>query len=233
MKTFARTGILFMLFLLGIQQLKAQSAEGAWQVKTDSATTIMLVTPDYFTITTYTPAAFVSTMGGTWQGTSEGNATTTIEFNSADKAQVGQHPDAAAAFEGEQLALTLGGKKMVFTRVDDGIAALAGRWQITAREANGKMNSMPSGARKTIKILTGTKFQWVAINTETGEFFGTGGGSYTFENNVYTEKIEYFSRDNNRVGASLSFKGSVNGDKWDHSGKSSDGKPLHEEWSRK
>jgi len=222
-----------MLFLLGIQQLKAQSAEGAWQVKTDSATTIMLVTPDYFTITTYTPAAFVSTMGGTWQGTSEGNATTTIEFNSADKAQVGQHPDAAAAFEGEQLALTLGGKKMVFTRVDDGIAALAGRWQITAREANGKMNSMPSGARKTIKILTGTKFQWVAINTETGEFFGTGGGNYTFENNVYTEKIEYFSRDNNRVGASLSFKGSVNGDKWDHSGKSSDGKPLHEEWSRK
>ena len=233
MKTFAAAGILFMLLLSGVHQLKAQSAEGAWQVRTDSTTTIMLVTPDYFTITTYTPATFISTMGGTWQGTTEGNATTTIEFNSADKSQVGQHPDAAAAFEGDHLALTLGGKKLVFTRVDDGIAALAGRWQITAREANGKMNHMPSGARKTIKILTGTKFQWVAINTETGEFFGTGGGSYTFENNGYTEKIEYFSRDNNRVGASLSFKGSVNGDKWDHSGKSSDGKPLHEEWSRK
>jgi hypothetical protein len=73
----------------------------------------------------------------------------------------------------------------------------------------------------------------VAINTQTGEFFGTGGGTYTFENNVYTENIDFFSRDNSRVGASLEFKGTVNGNKWDHSGKSSKGDPIHEEWTRK
>lgn len=65
------------------------------------------------------------------------------------------------------------------------------------------MVSMRPGARKTIKILSGTRFQWAAINSETGEFFGTGGGNYTFKDGKYTENIEYFSRDASRVGASL------------------------------
>lgn len=83
-----------------------------------------------------------------------------------------------------------------------------------------------------MKILTGTRFQWVAINQETGEFFGSGGGTYTFDNGTYTEKIEFFSRDSSRIGAELSFKGSVNGNNWDHSGKSSKGDPIHEVWTR-
>jgi hypothetical protein len=47
----------------------------------------------------------------------------------------------------------------------------------------------------------------------------------------YTEKIEFFSRDNNRVGAELSFEAEVKGKEWIHSGKSSKGDPIKEIWT--
>jgi DMSO/TMAO reductase YedYZ molybdopterin-dependent catalytic subunit len=72
----------------------------------------------------------------------------------------------------------------------------------------------------------------MAINAETKEFFGTGGGTYTYVNGKYTEKIEFFSRDSSRVGAVLSFDGMVNGKVWTHKGLNSRGEPLHEEWTR-
>src|SRR3546814_4443688 len=89
-------------------------------------------------------------------------------------------------------------------------------------------SDLPLRARRTLKILTGTRFQWAAINVETGEFSGTGGGTYTFKNGKYTENIEFFSRDNSRVGMSLSFEGDLQGDDWHHQGKSSKGDPIYE-----
>ena len=59
--------------------------------------------------------------------------------------------------------------------------------------------------RKTMKILSGTRFQWIAFDTEKKEFKGTGGGTYTTINGKYSEKIEFFSRDKTRVGMSLEF----------------------------
>ena len=84
----------------------------------------------------------------------------------------------------------------------------------------------------TVKILSGDRFQWAAFNYETKEFSGTGGGTYTAEDGTYTENIEFFSRDNERVGASLSFEYEREGDDWDHSGTSSKGDPLHEVWTK-
>jgi hypothetical protein len=97
---------------------------------------------------------------------------------------------------------------------------------------DGNMNDIPKRDRKTLKLLTGTRFQWMAINPATKEFFGTGGGTYRFENGKYIETIEFFSRDSTRVGASLQFDGKVEGDTWYHSGKSSRGDDLNEIWSR-
>ena len=82
-----------------------------------------------------------------------------------------------------------------------------------------------------MKILSSSRFQWIAYNTATGKFSGTGGGSYTAENGVYTEHIEFFSRDDSRVGAQLSFEYEVIENEWHHSGKSSKGKPIYEIWS--
>ena len=89
------------------------------------------------------------------------------------------------------------------------------------------------GARKTMKILSGTRFQWIAYNNETKEFFGTGGGTYTTTDGKYTETIEFFSRDNSRVGAKLEFNYALEDGQWRHSGKSSKGDPMDEVWSQR
>lgn len=81
-------------------------------------------------------------------------------------------------------------------------------------------------------MLTGNRFQWFAINPETKEFFGTGGGTYSFENGKYTENILFFSRDNSRVGAHLTFDGKIEDGNWHHSGLSSKGDAIYEIWGR-
>jgi hypothetical protein len=131
------------------------------------------------------------------------------------------------------MLLTRDGKKELWKRIDEGKGGLSGNWRITSRDQNGQMVAMTPGARKTIKLLSDTRFQWAAINTETGEFFGTGGGKYTFKDGKYTEMIEFFSRDSSRVGMSLTFDATLTGNEWLHSGKSSKGDPVKEIWSRK
>ena len=71
----------------------------------------------------------------------------------------------------------------------------------------------------------------VAFNSKTKEFYGTGGGEYSAENGKYTENIQFFSRDNSRVGASLGFDFELKDGEWHHSGKSSKGDPIYEIWS--
>lgn len=233
MKTLFNLCLSVCLTVAGLFTAQAQSPViGAWGAYNGGDTTILLVTPTYFSITTYNAQGFKSTFGGTWQGKADDAGELAIEFNTADSTQVGKRIEAGVTFDGDQFVTSIGDTKTTWTRIDYGQGELAGLWQISGRESNGTMNAIQPGDRKTIKILTGSRFQWVAINTATGQFFGTGGGTYTFENGVYTERLAFFSRDHSRVGASLQFKGAVNGNKWDHSGKSSQGAPIHEEWTR-
>lgn len=229
--------IFFTLFLSFVGIVKAQNPSvGAWKSVSGEVTSVLLITPTWFTVTDYDAKNFVASYGGTWKdaGTADGNlVTVTVYYNTANPSQAGKSADIPVGMENEHLVTgTAGGGKQEWTRLDDGTGALAGNWQITARENEGKMNPIPNGPRQTFKILTGTRFQWIAINLDSGEFFGSGGGTYTFENGTYTEKIEFFSRDSSRVGAVLSFKGKVIGKDWDHSGLSSKGAPIHEVWSR-
>ncbi|CAL1517037.1 hypothetical protein [Chitinophaga sp. MM2321] len=230
MKTFALLIAFICSFSLG---LKAQDPlVGAWKSTSGEVNSVLLITPAYFSITAYHEKNFIATLGGTWKPAGEGQVDILIEFNTEEKSQVGQQSTTQVAMEKGRLTTTNNGEKTEWTRIDEGKGPLAGNWRISAREMDGKMNPIKPGARKTVKILTGKRFQWVAINTATGEFFGTGGGTYTFENGTYTENIDFFSRDSSRVGASLSFKGKVAGNNWDHSGLSSKGDPIHEVWSK-
>jgi hypothetical protein len=128
----------------------------------------------------------------------------------------------------------INGEVQGWNRLDNGEARLAGLWTITARKQNGALQPIhQTGTRKTVKILTGTRFQWAAIDPGTKQFMGTGGGTYTFQNGKYTEQIEFFSRDSSRVGSSLSFDGKLEEGNWHHSGLSSKGEPIYEVWGRK
>src|SRR3546814_20160262 len=66
-------------------------------------------------------------------------------------------------------------------------------WLITGRVRDGEMSKMTPGARRTMKILSGTRFQWIAYNVETGEFSGTGGGTYT-RSEEHTSELQSLMR---------------------------------------
>jgi hypothetical protein len=227
MKTIA----VILMMTMVMEATNAQNVlNGAWSMK-DRGTEVVWTFVDGYSVQTLfdkTSKRFFSSWGGPYQIKGDELIVQT-EFDTIDSLMVGKPSNAKFEVNGDKL--TLDGR-ITFTRVDNGVAPLAGNWRITGRMQNGQMVEGPQGARKTLKILSGTRFQWVAINPELKGFYGTGGGTYTFANGKYTENIEFFSRDSTRVGASLTFDGKVEDGAWHHSGLNSRGEPLNEIWRR-
>lgn len=207
-------------------------SSGCFTSKSADGTVLSILMVDgYFSLTSFHPEhrQFNYTWGGPFV-IKERSLRIFVEFNTWQEQQGAVGNEVAATLEWTKEGLKFNGT--LFHHHDGANGQLAGCWRITARQQNGKMTEMQRGARKTLKIMSGSHFQWVAMNTETGEFFGTGGGKYTFEKGQYAETIEFFSRDSSRVGAKLSFEGRVEGSQWHHSGKSSKGDPIYEIWTR-
>jgi hypothetical protein len=215
--------------------LTADAITGAWQLKGSEGVQVLLFMDGYYTHTTYDQGGkrFVQTRGGTytWQNN---KLTVHYEFDTRDSTQVGKAITYTASLASGQLRANVSGTEEGWSRLDEGNTPLAGLWTITARKQDGTLQPLyRTGTRKTVKILTGTRFQWAAIDPGTRQFLGTGGGTYSFKDGKYTEHIEFFSRDNSRVGSSLSFDGRLENGDWHHSGLSSRGDPIYEVWSRK
>jgi hypothetical protein len=210
------------------------SRAGAWHIA-GQPERVMIVTPTYWVQATFDKEnrVFTRTLGGT-SNSAEGEIVEgRIDFDSQAPQSVGEHFQVHLKLDGDRLTVRQNdGNEEVWTRLDSGEGALAGVWRISGRYTDGKLTDMPLRPRRTLKILSGTRFQWVAMNTETGEFSGTGGGTYTFEDGKYTEQIEFFPRDSSRVGAKLQFDAEVTGDTWQHKGLSSRGDTIHEVWTR-
>lgn len=215
--------------------LQPSSFQGAWQLQKGNEEEILLFKDGYFTHTTYNQnnKQFIQTRGGTYTTNTNNKVAAVIEFDTRNKDRIGQTENYQFATNKGLLQTDLNGMQQNWKQLDNGIAPLAGVWHITARMQNDSLTPIhQTGPRKTIKILTGTRFQWAAINPETKEFFGTGGGAYTFTNGKYTEQIAFFSRDSSRVGAALTFDGKLENGDWHHSGLSSRGEKIYEVWSR-
>ncbi len=215
---------------------QAQALEGAWQSSDRRGNNVVILLQDgFFTLAVFneTGKQFIGTTGGTYAA-DNGKFTINYEFDSTDSTKVGSSKTGTYTLEGDEWVLALDASPNTWHRINESNSKspLAGTWRITGREQEGKMQTMRPGARKTLKVLSGTRFQWIAFNSETGEFSGTGGGTYTAENGKYTENIEFFSRDNSRVGMSLSFNFEMKDGNWHHSGQSSTGNPINELWSR-
>ena len=209
------------------------SITGAWHLQQDKVEEILVFQDGYFSHTTFDKAnkKFISTYGGSYK-IAGNDLKLKIEFDTRNKEAIGNEKQFSHAILDKQLSTNINGSQQSFTRIDEGQDNLAGVWRITGRMVDGKVNQMQRGDRKTLKLLSGTRFQWMAINPATKEFFGTGGGTYTFINGKYTENIEFFSRDSSRVGASLTFDGNIKDGVWNHSGKSSKGEPINELWTK-
>ncbi len=215
----------------------AQKLIGAWKATStaengDKLKTVVIFADGYQVATTYdaTTGKFIQTNGGAWQR--DGNMMTeVIEFDTENPERVGSEVSFEVAISDETIQIV--GSDMIFERIDDGTPGkLNGAWLMSGRVRDGETQLRDTDRpRKTMKILSGTRFQWIAYNTETKEFMGTGGGTYTTENNEYTENIDFFSRDDTKAGLSLQFNYELIDGDWHHTGFSSKGDPLHEIWS--
>ncbi len=221
---------------LGFQNKNAaDQLEGAWQIKSSAGEQVLLFADGYFSHTVFDEASkkFTSTRGGSYEFAGD-QLHVYIEFDTEDTSKVGKQTIYKASLDKGKLKTDVSGTSLTYNQLDKGGQKLHGLWAITGRQQEGKMVEIHrSGTRKTIKLLTATRFQWAAIDPGTKQFMGTGGGRYDFENGKYTEHITFFSRDNSRVGQSLQFEGKIEDGAWHHSGFSSKGDPIYEIWSRK
>ncbi len=223
------------LFLLA--QSNPEALQGAWKTTftagDGTANALSMIIEDgYFVMTAYNQESkqFIATLGGSYAADGA-DFTVRYEFDSSTPANVGKESPMPYHLDGSLLVFN---NDKVWQRVDDGSGPLAGAWQITGRKEDGEMKRRESnGPRRTMKILSGSRFQWIAYNTETAEFMGTGGGSYSSDEDLYIEKIEFFSRDPERVGSQLSFDYKIRNNEWHHSGLSSKDEPIYETWGHR
>ena len=214
----------FYLFsLLFLVQINLHAQVYSYETKQNGKTVThrILMDDSYLVETQYVaqPPEFILTRGGFYTQ-NEKDILVDFEFNSN--------------FEKDglkQMELQSSKKwKLLSTRPQE----LKGKWLMAGRMTDqGERRRDTSGPRKTMKFLLDGFFQWIAFNTDTFQFFGSGGGYYTTESGNYTEHIEYFSRDNSRVGARLPFQYELKGSDWHHQGFSSKGDPMHEIWSKR
>lgn len=219
------------ILLFTLPAYSQKNIEGAWLFQQDNITHLVMVVPGYYSYAVYTPQQFLHTEGGTWRGFSDTSAIeTTSEFNATDITQVKEKKTDSSFFNRFhfQLQQPISGWKKLPSPYHD----LEAVWRISERAQQGEMKTIPDGSRKTIKLIAGDRFLWAAINTATGEFFGAGGGEFSYTPGSYIEKIRFFSRDNSKAGLELQFNDTITQEKWDHQGKSSKGDPIHEIWVR-
>ncbi len=222
----------FLLAMLFHFYIFSQNLIGAWETG-DKETSVLTFTKAYYVFTTYNSesGAFISTQGGSWS--LEGlQLKQEIEFNSKAAEKVGTTAQWEIKIFEDSLYIPALNKG--FKRIDNGgPGALAGSWLMSGRTVKGEFTSREgNNPRKTMKILSGTRFQWIAYNTEKKEFIATGGRTYTTENGEYTEEIIFFSKDSSRVGMNLKFKYELTPENdWKHLGFSTQGDPIDETWS--
>lgn len=222
-------------FTAALGQSPSTAATGAWETDALNSRTTMICSEKFFAVAVYDMPGkrFIETHGGSYR-LKNGEWIAFIEFHSVNPELIGKEIRLKARLEQGTLTIEDPSGNVVWKQVDAGKpGALAGAWLITGRMRNGQMSPMTPGARRTMKILSGTRFQWIAYNVETKQFSGTGGGTYTTRNGTYTENIEFFSRDGSRVGASLAFDFLIEAGKWRHKGSSSRGEPIDEVWTQR
>jgi hypothetical protein len=160
------------------QATVAPSMAGAYHMSVkqgnETFTAVKIVTGSYFTIAYYDLAGkkFAGTEGGTYS-VNGSNYQENIEFNTMDSTRVGSTVTLQSLIKGSkwQLSGTKYGKKIAETweQISEEKAQnspLQGAWRITQRADpdTGTMSAMQQGPRKTLKMMSDTRFQWIAYN---------------------------------------------------------------------
>lgn len=208
---------------------------GAWGYGPADNRTVMICTGNVFSVAQYdiTGKSLLHSWGGTWRLTGN-QLIRQIEWDSRDSAQVGK--EISHTLHATNVTLKLDNLPETWQRLDDGgPGELAGAWIITGTYNNDKVSKRPNPffPRRTMKVLSGKYFHWIAYHLTNKQFQHAGGGSYSTVQGKYTENIEFFTKTPASVGKSLSFDYSfVNGD-WRHRGEKSTGGTMDECWTKR
>lgn len=187
----------------------------------DGRTYRYLMDDDYFIETVFEQkdGKFVATRGGFYTKAGD-EILVTYEFNSS--------------FEKDRKKTHSYTPNSSWKNISTAQQALSGKWLMAGRvKAEGEQRRDLTRSRKTMKILLDGHFQWIAFDTASMRFVGSGGGTYSAENGDYVEHIDYFSKDNTKVGKILPFRYHLKGNDWYHKGLNSKGAPLHEIWQKR
>lgn len=188
----------------------------------------------YFSSTKYNLESkeFISTMGGLYS--LEDVYYEVLEFNSKDSSKVGDtifYSNIKIKMKNDSGSMKIDGKEFSKNTDENN---LSGSWLMSGIERRGEMRMRDvNRPRKTMKILAGNRFQWIAYDISKKGFYGTGGGTYTAVDGKYVENIDFFSRDSNTVGKSLEFDFEIKDGDWHHKGFSSKGDPKYEIWTQR
>ncbi len=230
--------LVFLFIFLGALMVSAQISSNVYffQEKADGTTHFneLKISDNYLINTVYemNPSKFIKTVGGFY--TLENNSIKVdLEFNSNYEKDSITELVFPYSFQSDKLILHTQ-PSLEYLVPENLEQDLDGYWLFGTRGPDtGQERRGDSKPRKTLKVLQDNTFQWIAYNTETMKFYGTGGGSYSSEDGEYVEKIKFFSRDNSRVGAALKFTYELKEGDWHHQGNNSKGEPMYEIWERR
>ena len=237
MQTSNKFGVLMVYcgWLFGLS-LYAQPQPGVYRA-TENTTGgtrnhLLFLSSNYLIHTAYesNPAHFLGTSGGFYE-MNEDSLQISLEFD-ADFAHLENTKFAWSYGYSDGKLILNGNEDLPYIQEPQLEQALDGAWLFATRGPDtGQERRGDQSPRKTLKMLMDGYFQWIAYNSETFEFFGTGGGRYAAVEGNYIEMIQFFSRDDSRVGAELNFNFERMGNDWHHTGLNSKGEPLYEIWS--
>ena len=223
------------LFFMSIISSFSNGIENTSWIRVDNGIYELRIYSDkYFAISKYNldSKEFISTMGGSYS--LEDGYYEVLEFNSMDSSTVGDtifYSNIKIKMKNDSGNMKIDGKEFS-KNIDKN--QLSGSWLMSGIERRGEMRMRDvNRPRKTLKMLAGGRFQWIAYDTSKKGFYGTGGGTFSAVDGKYVENIEFFSRDSNTVGKSLEFDFEIKEGDWHHRGFSSKGDPKYEIWTQR
>ena len=225
---------LFLMLFTTSMGIFSQINPGVYIADLENETHEIKIDDTFFIHSVYekSPARFIKTAGG-FYSTENDTLKIVLEFYSNYALDSITSLSFPFKIENDDLIIK-GNSEGSFKKQPNVNQDLDGAWLFATRGPDkGQKRRGEANTRKTLKFLKDGRFQWIAYDTKGMQFKGSGGGSYTSNEGIYTENIEYFSRDNSRVGASLEFNYEVKDTDWHHTGKNSKGKPMYEIWARR
>ena len=190
--------IILVVFFGSTTVLNAQIQPAVYISESENIRHELKIDDDYMVYTEYrqSPPEFIRTLGGfsRVEAADGKRLVVLLEFNSNYKKDSLRVLSIPIKVDGKNLILDWT-TKMTFTPlpIPKELQDLHGQWLFATRGPDdGQERRGEENPRKTLKFLQDGRFQWIAYNTDTFEFFGTGGGSFSSKDGKYIENIDFF-----------------------------------------